>query len=489
MVHRLAQRVLALACCAVAGVLVAMAPAPAQAAPGLSLGFMDGDLETLSGAGELDAGLRNARASGATVWRFGIVWRHVAPDKPPSHDLAKDPDWSGYNWFETDRIVRAVRAAGMRPMAVVSIAPDWALGPNAPEPSARMRAGAWKPSSSWFRSFAVALARRYSGEHPDPLAPAENLPRIDAWEPWNEPNLSLEISPQWVKRGGRWRAESPRIYRRLHNAFYSGMKSVDRDMTIIAGATAPYGDPGHRDRMRPLRFWKELLCVRSSKTRKRTKGCAGSLRFDAISHHPYPIGPPRRKARHADDVTVPDVGKIVRLIRPAVRVKTARPATTRKPLWITEISWDSAPDPTGLSQRTHATYLQASLYVLWRQGARVITWFQMRDQAPRPSFAATHQSGIFERSSTPAEDVAKPARTAFRFPFTAYRSSGVARLWGKAPRRGRVTVEARRGGRWVTAARLTAASNHIFTGRLRVGPGTNLRARSGDDTSLTWTVR
>lgn len=467
---------------------IAAAAAPAQAAPGLKLGFQDGDLELLPGRGELDAGLANGRDAGATVWRFGIPWREAMPVKPPSHDVAEDPDWSGYEWDNADRIARAVAYAGLQPIVVVNRAPSWALGANPPTGDDDYAEGTWKPSSSWFRSFAVALATRYSGDHPDPQIPGATLPRIEAWEPWNEPNLSVEIQPQWTKRKGKWRAESPRIYRRLHNAFYDGVKSVDRDNTVIAGATAPYGDPGHGNRMRPVRFWRELLCVRSTKTRARTKGCAGEVRFDAVSHHPYPIGPPRRTARSKEDVTVPDVRRITALLRPGVRVKTVRPRTTKKQLWITEISWDSDPDPNGLSQRTQATYLQAALYVLWRQGADVVTWFQLRDQAPRPSWAATHQSGVFLRGSTPAEDEAKPSRTAFSFPFTAYRSSGVARLWGKAPSSGRVTVEARRGGRWVTAARLTAGSNHIFTGRLRVGPNTPLRARAGDDTSLTWTT-
>ncbi|MGK2939156.1 MAG: hypothetical protein ACSLFR_15335, partial [Solirubrobacteraceae bacterium] len=73
----------------------ALVASPAHAAPGLSTGFQDGGLEQLTGFGELESGLANARRAGATVWRFGVVWRDVAPTKPPSAAVARDPSWPG----------------------------------------------------------------------------------------------------------------------------------------------------------------------------------------------------------------------------------------------------------------------------------------------------------------------------------------------------------------------------------------------------------
>ena len=65
--------------------------APAAAAPGLATGFQDGDLERLGGAGELEAGLANARRTGATVWRFGVVWRDDAQQHHLQPVVCREP--------------------------------------------------------------------------------------------------------------------------------------------------------------------------------------------------------------------------------------------------------------------------------------------------------------------------------------------------------------------------------------------------------------
>lgn len=461
--------------------LVAALPASASA---MRLGFTDEGTLRLTSPAAAGTGLGNARAAGGSIWRFQLSWRTVAPTRPPNSEAASDPAWPGYNWTSTDEYVRRISASGLQPLPFVFGAPGWAEGAGRPEVSRTVPAGVWRPNATAYRAFAAALAKRYSGTYPDALNPGQALPAITTWQAWNEPNLSVDIAPQWVRRDDRWRAESPRIYRGLLNAFYKGIKSTNPRATVVTAGTAPYGDlkPGD-PRIPPVRFWRELLCVSNTKVPK-ARTCPTVL-FDAIAHHPYPIGPPRRTARNDDDAVVPDVRKITRLLPAATRRGTVRPRRS-KPLWISEISWDSRPDPDGLSLAQQATYLQGALYVLYRQGADVVTWFNLRDQAPTPSYAATYQSGIFLRGSTPAEDVAKPSHTAFRFPFTAYRTRGVARLWGMAPAAGPVTIQARQNGRWVTAARLRARSNRVFTGRLRVGPGTSLRAVWNTDTSLVW---
>lgn len=453
---------------------------PAQA---MQLGFTDQSLVGLASPSDTQAGLQNASRAGSSVWRFYVRWAVIAPQRPPSSAVAADPAWPGYNWAKMDATVREIAASGQQPLPFISGAPRWAEGANRPSTD-RAPAGTWRPSPAHFRSFAVALATRYSGTFPDPRTPGATLPRIRTWQAWNEPNLSVDLTPQWTRSGNRWVAASPRLYRGLLNAFFSGVKSVSTSNFVVTAGTAPYGDLNEGDpRMPPVRFWRELLCMSGGRVPK-ARACS-KVSFDALAHHPYPIGPPRRAARNADDAVVPDVRKITRLLPGATRRGTIRPAGA-KPLWITEISWDSRPDPDGLSLEQQATYLQGALYVLYQQGADVVTWFNLRDQAPTPSYGATYQSGIYLRGSTPAEDVAKPSLTAFRFPFTAYRTRGVARLWGMAPAGGTVTIEARQGDRWVTATRLRAKSNRIFSGRLRVGQGVSLRAVWNSDTSLVW---
>ena len=103
--------------------------------------------------------------------------------------------------------------------------------------------------------------------------------------------------------------------------------------------------------------------------------------------------------------------------------------------------------------------------------------------APRPS--------TFRQSEFPwryRSDRRKPAFYTFRFPFTAYRKRGVAQIWGLAPRRGRVSIQIRRGGRWRRYKRLRTHPGRLFFIARRVRRGKLLRARQGQDVSLTWRV-
>lgn len=457
----------------------------AYAASSLYLGFNDDQLVGTGDPLQLSEAMPKAQAAGGSIWRFAVLWKNVAGPKPDRSADSRDPAWAGYDWTAVDRTVRAIDAAGMKALPYVRRAPTWAEGSGRPAESPLVPAGTWRPSPTYLGAFAEALAKRYDGTYPDPLNPGATLPRVKYFQAWNEPNLYTDLTPQWRKSKGRWRPASPSHYRKMANAFYEGVNDGQRTAKVISAGTGPFGDLEDGDpRMPPVRFWRELLCVRDGKVPKARK--CGVVRFDAIAHHPYPIGPPRRKARNDDDAVVPDVRKITRLTPAAMRAGSLRPKTKRKQLWITEYAWESTPDPDGVSLSEQAQYLQASLYVLWQQKAKYIVWWQFRDQAPRPSFAATFQSGIFARGDTVAQDEPKPAYTAFRFPFTAYRTNGVARLWGKTPDDRSVTIQARQGGRWVTATKLKAGSNHIFTGRLRVGPNTSLRAVAGPDTSLVW---
>jgi len=465
-------------------------PPNAAAARGLQLGFHDDDAFTGPSDPESALALQHARDAGATVARFFVYWNTVAVSGTPPADLAAaaDPAWPGYDWTRTDRTVRRMASAGIEPIAAVHRAPAWAEGSGRPAVSLDAPAGTWRPSPEHFGAFATALARRYSGAYPDPLRPGQPLPAVRRWQGWNEPNLSTYLSPQWRRAASGHAAESPRLYRALINAFYRAIKDVDRRNLVISASTAPYGDPqpGGR-RIQPLRFYRSLLCLRGG-ARLRATRCGTSVWFDVVAHNPYPIGGPLRRALNADDMAIPDLHKLDRPLAVARRARTLRPAT-RKPVWVSEVSWDSAPDPDGLSQAQQARNLAGAFYVLWRQGVDLVTWWLLRDDAPVPSYSASYQSGIFTRGATVGQDLPKPSFTAFSFPFTAYRSGGAARLWGLAPAGQRaVVIERRSRGRWVIVRRLRAGGNRVFVGRLQVRGSALLRARTGTGTSVSWRV-
>jgi hypothetical protein len=118
----------------------------------------------------------------------------------------------------------------------------------------------------------------------------------------------------------------------------------------------------------------------------------------------------------------------------------------------------------------------------------LIAWWNIRDDHYSPGWVNTLASGIYYAGATPAQDAPKPSYTAYTFPFTAYRTNGVAQLWGMAPSAGPVSIQVETGTTWNTVTTLQAWSSRIFDGKLLVGMGTNLRAVSGSDTSLTWTA-
>ena len=343
--------------------------------------------------------------------------------------------------------------------------------------------GTWKPSPKALEEYGAALARRYSGRFPDPARPGQRLPRVRAFQVWNEPNLDKYLNPQWT----RTRATSPKVYRGMLNGFYRGVKSVGSKALVVTAGTAPFGDaqPGGR-RVQPARFWRELLCLRSIRGAIRRVPCRTPARFDVLAHHPYSVGRPRRKALNADDVSIPDIVKLTRLLRIAERSGRALPRK-RHPVWVTETSYDSSPpDPDGVPSATHARWLAEAFYLLWRQGVNTITWFQVRDQLPVPSFAASNQSGVYL-----ADGRAKLAARAFRFPLVAERATRTShRVWGRSPVAGRVRIQRRSGTRWRTVRTARATRGGTFLLRVtRKNAGERLRARIGTETSLTWRAR
>ena len=210
--------------------------------------------------------------------------------------------------------------------------------------------------------------------------------------------------------------------------------------------------------------------------------------LDALAHHPYPFGSPRRHALNIDDVVIPDFARLSRPLAVAVRAGNVLPRGSKQ-LWATEISWDTRPpDPGGIPAHKQARYLEGALNVLWKEGVDVVTWYLLRDEARGRGYLYTLQSGIFLRGATVARDRRKPSFEGFRFPFTAYRTGARAELWGLAPGPGPVTIQIRRGRAWRHLVTLRAGSNRVFLGHRRVAAGTLLRARWKGQASLSWKV-
>ena len=383
-----------------------------------------------------------------------------------------------YDWDALDAAVRGAAAHGLRVLFTVHAAPSWASrgtpsGPFIADPSA------WRPDPEALGDFATALASRYSGTF-RPIGAATALPRVSLIEPWNEPNLTAFLAPQWEDG----RIASVDIYRELLNSVYAAYHAVQPDAKVIAGTTAPDGDPGVARRLAPLVFLRELLCVR--KANFKAKPCPEKARFDALSHHP--INPSnRRPAQPAapDDAGIAEMKGIGRMLHAAERQHTVLPDNETRPLWATEFWWETSPPTTlyeAASLPRQAANVSESLRLLWKAHVPVALWFQVRDDTdvsgpPRTGWG----TGILTANGDP-----KPAFQAFQMPFVADRvSRRKSAVWVRSPAAGMVRIKAGKGGDAKVIATYRVSDGDVVSDRIAFRGAAEVRARVAGTGSLS----
>jgi len=440
--------------------VVLLLPAPAPAAQPLQTAIVDGG-PAFYGP-EAPLGFTRVRQAGASAVRLYLGWSETAPQgavKPAGFDAA-NPDDPGYRWSTIDQQVKLATARGLKPIISVSSAPEWA------ETGSRggFTAGTVRPDPVEFGLFAQALAKRYSGQTP-------GLPRVRDYQAWNEPNVVVHLSPQI--EGGR--VVSPGHYRLMVEQFAAAVHAVHPDNVVIAGGLSAFENANS---VGPLPFMRQLLCM--SAANRPLAGCR-PLSFDVWSHHPYTSGGPTHHALSPNSVSLPDLPRMRRLLLAAVRAGHVKPNGAIR-FWVTEFSWDTTPpDPRAVPVLLQARWVSESLYRMWTNGISLVTWFQLRDEALKPAgHQATYESGLYFRCARGLTcDRPKPALTAFRFPFVAFRTGGRVLVWGRTPggARGSVVVEQRSGGRWRRLASLRSDRYGIFQRKLRPRGSGDMRAR------------
>jgi hypothetical protein len=405
-------------------------------------------------------------AAGSNIVRINVPWRAITTGKPVDPSNPADP---AYGFADIDRGVADATARGQRVMLTVYSTPDFAIGPNE---SAEAKHGTWKPDTKALGQFAEAVATRYSGSF-------QGLPAVGYIEAWNEPNLSDYLSPQYTKKS----TFAGDYYRGMVNAVSAGVRRSGSGAKVVAGATAPYGDPVGGERSRPLRFMRDFLCL-DGDLKPRPK-CKDRANFDILSHHPITLsGGPNRSAIHPDDLAMPDVKHLERTLRRAEKKTTVKGG--KHPLWATEFWWETnPPDPQqGVPVKKHARWIQESLHSLWKQGADAAFWFLLVDQPLGSDGSSDQQSGLFfeDRSR-------KPAFTAFRFPFVAERTSKrKAEVWTIPPTSGTLEVQEERGGQFITVKRVQVEAFQPKKIGTDAKGKTRLRGNLAGESSLTDTV-
>jgi hypothetical protein len=438
--------------------------------------------------------LQRMSDTGARYVPIRIEWSSIAPggSTQPAGFNPRDPADPNYNWSSTDDLVKAIAGAGLKPIVIVSSAPLWAE----PAGASSFETGTYKPSPNMLADFLTAAATRYSGSFDD-------LPRVQYWSVWNEPNLGTFLNPQKVK--GKPYAAT--WYRNMLNKGADALHAVYANNVVIAGETAPFGSTSRSTK--PITFMEQVLCISEKKSvDKKTKqpiytyksGCRKKTKFDAWSHHPYTQGGPTTQAGVHGDASLGDMNTMRLVLNAAIKAHHVV-ASRQVRLLVTEFSWDSKPpDPKAVPIAMETRWVSQMLYQMWSSGVSIVNWFLLDDQ---PFATSPWQSGLYYYSPKGiSSDKPKPVLRAFRFPFVALKTTVKKKttvlttmlLWGRTPtgKAASVVVERRTGRKWKRVKTLHANRYGIFHLRIALpAKTTSFRARlsNGRDESAAFEVK
>jgi Cellulase (glycosyl hydrolase family 5) len=330
--------------------------------------------------GDRNVTLNRVRSANATVVRAVVTWASVAPTRPAA---AANPFDRVYRLDDLDELVRNTQKRGMEVLLTIWGTPKWANGGKGPNALPRRMAD--------LTNFARALASRYSGRH-------DGYPFVRFWSVWNESNLQLFLTPQFDARG---RIIGPRLYARLYAAAYKGIKAGNPRALVGIGETSSHGRdrkvPGRSDTIRPGTFAR-LLAQANPR-----------LKFDAYSHHPYPVPPNQKPTQRVlwPNVSLSSLPRFERSLDAWFRRKNI-------PIWISEYGYETRPgEPTGVTWGQQAAYLRQVVTTL-RRDPRVgmFVWFIWQD-----SQSSLWQSGMIALSG--ATKPSLPAYTRSALPVDA----------------------------------------------------------------------
>ncbi|MCA9972347.1 MAG: cellulase family glycosylhydrolase [Anaerolineales bacterium] len=204
-------------------------------------------------------------------------------------------------WAKYDNIVDLAEAANVEIIARISNPPAWTraltntIGTNAPP-----------DDYADYADFVAAVAARYDG-------------RIRYYQLWNEPNGNEEwgnpdLSPV-----------NPEAYTALLCAGYAAVKGVNPDNVVLAGALTPTVEISGRN-LNDLIFLERMYAAG-----------AGAC-FDVMSAQDYGLfsGPTDQRLR-------PTVINYPHHL--LIRDVMVRHGDAGKPIWISEMAWNAAPEP------------------------------------------------------------------------------------------------------------------------------------------------
>jgi O-antigen ligase len=250
---------------------VALAPLAADKSYGVTT-----DLSALSEA-ERQAALRRMGELNLRWVRQPFRWHEIESER------------GRYEWSRWDDAVAAADQHGMRIIALLDTTPEWArpAGTSPHTPPTEM---------SDFGAFAHALAERYGD-------------RLDAYQVWDEPNLSAHWGNRYVE---------PRSYARMLREAAINIRQVAPGAVILTAALAPTIESGPLN-LNEMDFLDQLYQAQAAEW------------FDVVAAQPYGFTTPPDASPAAGSLNFARAA----LLR---RVMLAH-ADADKPVWITGFGW------------------------------------------------------------------------------------------------------------------------------------------------------
>jgi hypothetical protein len=430
------------------------------------------------------ATLAHLRQLGVDRVRLFMHWNYVAPSphsrrRPGGFRALSPAAYPKRGWALFDNVITQAQANGIGvDLDVGGGAPLWATAPGAPKNSAQFN---WMPNASEFGAFVHAVGQRYSGNY-DPktrrLSPGDkhDLPRVDFWSVWNEPDYGPSLAPQGDPSNLKIE-RAPWMYRNLVDAAWTALHRTGHGGdTFLFGEVAPRGYPnpqqphaswGIFSGMKPLQFLRNMYCVNSRYrplrgTAAALRGCptnaAGSRSFRArhpalfnasgFSDHPYSRWyPPNVEEQNDRDYSsLADIGQLTRALD---RLNRVYGSNTRFEIWNTEYGYITSPpkhspDPfygvhsfprvIYINQSTAAYYINWAEYMSWHN-PRIASTAQYLLADPLPALFSNDfggfASGLFTYQGKP-----KPTYDAYRLPLYLPNTTAAPRqsleVWGCA---------------------------------------------------------
>ena len=239
------------------------------------------------------------RGAGVTWIRQELPWEQI---EPVARGQTVDPKFGTSTWDKFDDIVDRATRLGLHVMLRVDTTPRWALPAGAPDGLA--------PPVDFedYFAFVGEVAARYRG-------------RVEAYQVWNEPNLTSE-----------WGGKPPSAvdYARLLTGASARIRAADPSARVVMAALSPTLTE-NRDALNELVYLQQLYDA----------GVRGS--FDVLAVQAYGLrGGPDDPRVDRSDVTFsrPTLVRSVML--------SNRDADT--PVWATEMGWNVNP-PSFVEQR------------------------------------------------------------------------------------------------------------------------------------------